>query len=351
MVVAYQDITFVCFQTGGLYMSGKAGVPHVTIDSSLKHERDSTTLHEAGTGMLKRPRMTEQESHGGHHIPPSMNLSPWSQSVPHPPHSVSPTVASASAILGSFSSSQSPQSHEQQQLPPHDHHQQPPQLNPQQHQYQHGQPHSPYGGGGGPSPTYPPPPPLNSSWNNSDPNQQQQQAPMHSPYGYSNATYPSVYSNMFAPTSGTASEHSPNQNNFMRGSTSIPPMPSPTMPQHGSTPTSGTPANGLQNLALASSSSYYSDYNPPTPHSAPVVPGGGAGGGDQSGDLHFIPRARGEPDGQEGKEPDSDDKPKVIYKGRRGDWYRICTSCGTHNSPGEIILQMELPTWRLSVTS
>lgn len=40
---------------------------------------------------------------------------------------------------------------------------------------------------------------------------------------------------------------------FMGGSTNIPPMPTPSQP---------STSNGLQNLALASTSSYYSDYNP-----------------------------------------------------------------------------------------
>lgn len=75
-------------------------------------------------------------------------------------------------------------------------------------------------------------------WNPDDPNSANS---LQSPYY---GAYPSVYSNMFS-NDGRSS-------GFMGGSTNIPPMPAPSQP-------SGS--NGLANLALASSSSYYTDYN------------------------------------------------------------------------------------------
>lgn len=82
---------------------------------------------------------------------------------------------------------------------------------------------------------------IPGNWTSDDPNNQNN---LQSPY-YASTAYPSVYSNMFSNDGRTSG--------FMGGSTNIPPMPAPSGP---------STANGLQNLALASTSSYYSDYNP-----------------------------------------------------------------------------------------
>lgn len=102
---------------------------------------------------------------------------------------------------------------------------------------------------------------IPNAWNPEDPNNQN----MQSPY-YGSSAYPSVYSNMFSNDGRTSG--------FMGGSTNIPPMPAPSQP---------STSNGLQNLALASTSSYYSDYNPAqfnvdgTPVNVPTTAGSGNG--------------------------------------------------------------------------
>lgn len=81
---------------------------------------------------------------------------------------------------------------------------------------------------------------IPGQWTSEDPNNQNN---LQSPY-YGSSAYPSVYSNMFSNDGRTSG--------FMGGSTNIPPMPAPSGP---------SASNGLQNLALASTSSYYTDYN------------------------------------------------------------------------------------------
>ena len=292
VVISYQDITFVCFQTGGIYLNSKLGLPQVRIvgNSSMKRKGDNgQDLNADGTGGLKRLRAHESGAHNS--APPGLNLAPWNNNIQNSPHSVSPTVASASAILGSFSS-QSPQPHEQQNG---------------QHAQQQRFPAMP-------SPLHQPSQ-LNQSWtsmNNDEANQQSLQSPY-----YANANYPSVYSSMFQ-------NDARQSGGFMAGSTAIPPMPSP----HGN--------NGLQNLALASSSSYYSDYNPGQQYA-----GAGQAIGDQKiNNLQFIPRQRGESSVSETAaiQQQQPAEPQVIHRVRKNDRNRICTSCGTTNSPGTALI-------------
>ena len=130
---------------------------------------------------------------------------------------------------------------------------------------------------------------------------------------------------------------------FMTGSTEIPPM---SNPPSASTANGGSnTADGLQNLALASSTSYYSDYNPAQQYSqldsngtqggegaiayaqTPRAPSAGTGlagpGGDHSGNES---QAEGSASGLPGAQP-------VLHRVRKNDRNRICTSCGTTNSP------------------
>lgn len=106
---------------------------------------------------------------------------------------------------------------------------------------------------------------IPGAWTADDPNNQNN---LQSPY-YGSTAYPSVYSNMFSNDGRTSG--------FMGGSTNIPPMPAPSQP---------STSNGLQNLALASTSSYYSDYNPAQFNvdgtAAPAVPAAGSGTGNES---------------------------------------------------------------------
>lgn len=137
--------------------------------------------------------------------------------------------------------------------------------------------------------------------------------------------YPSVYSSMFQHggngngepgSAGGASDGSggAGAGNFMAGSTNIPPMPAPT---DGTAPGSAGAGSGLQNLALASSTSYYSDYDPAGQYS------GLGGSGEGSSDTGAGGGA-GYPPGT---------KAPVLHRVRKNDRNRICTSCGTTNSP------------------
>ena len=100
----------------------------------------------------------------------------------------------------------------------------------------------------------------------------------------------------------------------MAGSTSIPPMPNAV--DTASANASGS--NGLQNLALASSSSYYTDYSPNGQY-----PGTGDGTPTSATFAQSVNRL---PDGSQRPAP-------VLHRVRKNDRNRICTSCGTTNSP------------------
>lgn len=124
---------------------------------------------------------------------------------------------------------------------------------------------------------------------------------------------------------------------FMGGSTNIPPMPAPSQP---------STSNGLQNLALASTSSYYTDYNPAqfnvegTATAAPPATGNESPAGTGSGEDKSMGRFLSQ-------YPCSYLNlkrfclPLVIHRVRKNDRGRICTSCGTTNSPGKNLSPLE----------
>ena len=300
VVISYQDITFVCFQTGGIFLNSKIGLPQVRIENTASMKRKNDDDEEIETDdlvALKRSRAHELGSHVG--APPGLNLAPWNSSLQNTPHSVSPTVASASAILGSFSS-QSPQPQEQNG------------HRGQQQRFP-----------AMPSPLHQPSQ-LNQSWTSA--HNDNSSHSLHSPYYNPNASYPSVYSGMFQ-NDGRQS------GGFMSGSINIPSMPSP----QGN--------NGLQNLALASSSSYYSDYNPNQQYPGPSNQ---AMGDQKINNLQFIPRQRGESSTSDTAIVQQVPEPPVIHRVRKNDRNRICTSCGTTNSPGKVIILLIL--WVQSLT-
>lgn len=128
---------------------------------------------------------------------------------------------------------------------------------------------------------------LSQSWANpDDPN---------STY-YPNASYPSVYSQMFQNLGNNTTDEAAGQNG----------------------------SNGLHDLAMASASTYYSDYDA---EGQPQV----GPDGEPLPDLQFIPRQRGEASNQ--IQPDTE-VAQPTHRVRKADRNRICTSCGTTNSPG-----------------
>lgn len=222
VVVTYQAITFVCFQTGGVYLNAK-GVGMVPQMQSAKRKSDEGQDLDVDEENMKRLRADD----GG--------LNP-----------------NASAILGSFAS------------------------------------HNP-----GDFPAMPSP---MGQFNGDD---KSLQTP------YFNAQFPNMYSGMFGADGRPA---------FNAG---MPTMPSP----QGNT--------ALQNLALASSaSSFYSDYNA---NGQQNFAGGALDPNASQGMLNFIPRQRGEnaADGQ----PAPAAPTETLHRVRKNDRNRVCTSCGTSNSP------------------
>jgi hypothetical protein len=191
VVITYQSLTFVCFQSGGIRLNRNtfSAMPDLRVGDINALKRKDTDFSEDEA--MKRLRNANLQ-HDSQDTPvPNIDLVQWQNQVgqtgQHDDNGV-----------------------QQQQFPAMP---SPLQANPQ----------------------------LAAAWTNDDPNNQNN---LQSPY-YGTSAYPSVYSNMFS-NDGRAS-------GFMGGSTNIPPMPAPSQP---------STSNGLQNLALASTSSYYSDYNP-----------------------------------------------------------------------------------------
>lgn len=114
----------------------------------------------------------------------------------------------------------------------------------------------------------------------------------------------------------------------MSGSTSIPPMPSAagdSASASGSAGQAGSASNGLQNLALASSTSYYSDYNPNGQYA-------GVGPSIET-PTPATSFAQKSPVGPPGSNNQNTGPAPVLHRVRKNDRNRICTSCGSTNSP------------------
>lgn len=188
VVITYQSLTFVCFQSGGILLNRNTftTMPDLRVgDPNAMKRKDDFSEDEA----IKRLR-TANMQHDDQDTPvPILDLAQWQNNVPQ--QGVDDGTG-------------------------------------QQQQQQ-------YPGMQGNNTQIP------TTWTSDDPNNQNN---LQSPY-YGGSAYPSVYSNMFSNDGRTSG--------FMGGSTNIPPMPAPSGP---------STSNGLQNLALASTSSYYSDYNP-----------------------------------------------------------------------------------------
>lgn len=157
-------------------------------------------------------------------------------------------------------------------------------------------------------------------------------ASLNSPY-YAGTAYPNVYASMYGQGDGSTSGYMGN------AGASIPPLP-------GSVNASGDDGtnSALTNLAIASSGSYYTDY---TGAQYPVASASGDG---KVPNLAYIPHHRDI--GTDGQTPttattsrsnksvtlDENGQPvPILHKVRKADRNRVCTSCGTSNSPGETI--------------
>lgn len=295
----------MCFQSGGA--ASKAGSDQGTKASKRKPELDvsDNTTKKTRAGKSSQSNVAQDSPST---VTSDFEMHSWASkfTANANTHPASPTVASASAILGSFSS-QSPQS---SGADPN---------NPSLQQQQNAS-----------FPTIPSPlhqsSSLNQSWTHLDPNGTGEQDASNTYYNHS--AYPAMYSNMFAGGDGRSGSAA-----YMSAPSHIPPMPSPT---GGMMSTGNTNNNGgntpLQNLALASSSSYYSDYNAQQAYDMTEAA--------KIQSLQFATRQNdnlAQPDIQPAG-PGQDRSPLVYTTRsvRKIDKNRICTSCGTTNSPGEL---------------
>lgn len=302
VVISYQDITFVCFQSDS--GNSKTGSDQGTKAGKRKPELDATD-----SGMVKKSRGGKNKAAADNqsNITSDFDMNNWAQKLAQTSHPASPTVASASAILGSFSS-QSPQSGGAD-------------LNNQSLQQQ--QQNASYQNIA--SPVHQPSS-LNQSWTHVDHNDTGDQN-ISTSY-YNNQAYPSMYSNMFAAGDG----RTPSSAAFMSGSTQIPPMPSPSGAMNNTNNGGNTP---LQNLALASSSSYYSEYNAQQAYDMAEAA--------KIQSLQYAPGPSGNLAQPDPSQPGGD-RNGMAYttRVRKIDKNRICTSCGTTNSPGTFLSDFRL---------
>lgn len=135
---------------------------------------------------------------------------------------------------------------------------------------------------------------------------------------YYNTQFPNVYPGM----SGQSDYHA-----------TMPTMPSP----QGNT--------ALQNLASASPApSFYSDYN--AANGQANYPQGSLDPATAQSLLNFIPRQRGENAGDGAPAPAA--PTETLHRVRKNDRNRVCTSCGTSNSPGGSSNQSNKPQSYLS---
>lgn len=294
VVISYQDITFVCFQTGGVYLNSKTSPTSTKAELKRRASEVNNAQH-----VNKKVQISQATSSSG-------ALQQWHQALSQPHNSItSPTIASASAILGSLTHSPTSTDHSHAPAP----------SIPFTHNF----------------PTMPDPIHPSSSnpgalqWQNND-NQD------HSNNYYNPNAYQAVYGNMFVPSTSAKQEDHIGYHL---------PMSYPGTSQNYGLPSASysTTSDGITDLVLASSSTstwpphQQQDGGPPTGGSLP--------------EMAYIPRQRNEAGSQSqsagggasgsattggGEKPV---KPPAVHRVRKNDKNRVCTSCGTANSPGE----------------